>query len=580
MNREELRDEFLAALRRTGEETLATNPILAPLKASYDEYQDRKKAEEAAVAQQMIAGADPSFAGRPEEASLGEEGFFDLVKPYKEAALARSGLPPWAQTVGDVLLPDNPSDLFDLVQMGRSGVRRMGDVIDLKKMRSKLKAEKIAKGIEEAPRTFKDKGKQAFEELFKKDKGPGSLSGNLGKTSKEMMAENNMRAMREAGLDTPGRGKFLDEPKPLVDKDLNIARNKVDNEYEKIMEGDDYGGNSYMPSGKFKEVPPSNEMSFEDFAKAIEQKRQFHPEDAMSSQLERDRWDIFRAQANMADKSEAADRLEKMAGKYAEDPAIADQIDSLRRQSKSWQDRSESWAEDLSDLEKRIAAGEKIPGINRGPLTFEEELQDFAKRAGNDGSFETEKEAADWYRKHHAPEVVEKRQQKYEKKRKNEKLESQFRRSDEYENAIKASQGRDEVTWPRRDIGELEGPVKFAGSRDNKLSIADPNTPRDWESYAMALERGDKVRSPLEALSDEELAKFQVFAGQAKALDQMAIREELLRRMKKGGDLYPIKNRVTLKNVLERLDSEAKRGLSPYAPGWGMRRKDPWNIEE
>jgi hypothetical protein len=62
-------------------------------------------------------------------------------------------------------------------------------------------------------------------------------------------------------------------------------------------------------------------------------------------------------------------------------------------------------------------------------------------------------------------------------------------------------------------------------------------------------------------------------------MDQMDFRDALLERMKKGGDLYPIKNRVILKNVLERLQKEAKEGLSAFTNVW-RKRKDPWNVEE
>lgn len=63
-------------------------------------------------------------------------------------------------------------------------MRRVGDVIDFKKMRDKLKAEKIGSATPEAPLG-------------------GKPTGNLGKPSKEMMAENNRRAMEEAGLQRP-----------------------------------------------------------------------------------------------------------------------------------------------------------------------------------------------------------------------------------------------------------------------------------------------------------------------------------------------------------------------------------------
>lgn len=55
-------------------------------------------------------------------------------------------------------------------------MRRIGDVIDFKKMRDKIKEEKIL------------------------DDAPGKVTGNLGKPSKEAMAENNRRALEEAGL--------------------------------------------------------------------------------------------------------------------------------------------------------------------------------------------------------------------------------------------------------------------------------------------------------------------------------------------------------------------------------------------
>jgi hypothetical protein len=68
----------------------------------------------------MSEGGDPSARSEP-EAGLESEGFFDVVKPYKQALLKKSGMPEWAQDTADFLLPDDVMGLADIAKLGRKG---------------------------------------------------------------------------------------------------------------------------------------------------------------------------------------------------------------------------------------------------------------------------------------------------------------------------------------------------------------------------------------------------------------------------------------------------------------------------
>ena len=465
-------------------------------------------------------------------------------------------------------------------------MRRVGDVIDFKKMRDKLKKDKVTGSgggddswfTDKIDRLSGEKRKRSKEEVHadmqrkieEKRRKPG-LTGDLGKPDAATRAENNRRAMEESGLDRGERKSAADIQK--IDSDLNIARNKVDLEHTKFRNAPDYGENTYMNHGAFKEVPPGQEMDFISFAKAIEKGHKYHPEDAMKP-LERDRWDIFRAQANMAKASEDAEKLERLAGRFKDDDEIRSLIDDVKKNGERWKASSEIWSDDLSDMQKRIDAGEKIPGYTHTP-SFDDEADDFAKRAMEDDSrFPSFDDARAWYVKNWGPEAVAKKAETRAKKEKNETLERMFRASDEYKKGKIVARGDDEVTWPRRDISELPGEAKFTRGNNNKLtSVSDG--PGDWESYAQALERGDKVKNPLATLDEKELEKFQLFASQAKALDQLDYADALEARTKKGGDLYDIKKRKIVTDIIKNLRKEAGRGLSS---GWGNRR-DPWNEE-
>ena len=452
-------------------------------------------------------------------------------------------------------------------------MRRIGDVIDFKKMKDKKLSSK-----DSGDGWFTDKVEKSLEKEKKK-----GLTGNLGKLTPEMMAENNKRAMKEARLD---RGKSADEfsdPRKIkelikVDGDLNVARNKAQREYEKILNEPDYGENSYLrPRGRaeLKSMPPKDDMDFTEFAKALERGEKYHPEDAMKDSMERDRWDIFRAQANMADKSEAADRLEAMAGKYSADKQIFDQVDDLRNKANRWKDSSERWSDDLSDIQKRVDAGEKIPGINRPELSFEERADKFAKDAMADESgFASEKEARDWYLKRE--DRIKKSALAREKKYKNDNLERGFNSEMRENSAGKIQSGYDDVTWPKRDLEELSGPVKFTKRSNNQLGIA-RETFDDFEDYAKALERGDKVPSPIEALRDpRELEKFQLFSKQAKGLDQEQM-AEMIQDLRKG-KYKDIKNRKAVKDILERMKKASRESLrSDDRHGPYTRRDLKWN---
>jgi len=68
----------------------------------------------------MSEGGDPSARSEP-EAGLESEGFFDVVKPYKQALLKKSGMPEWAQDTADFMLPDDLTGLYDLGKLGKKG---------------------------------------------------------------------------------------------------------------------------------------------------------------------------------------------------------------------------------------------------------------------------------------------------------------------------------------------------------------------------------------------------------------------------------------------------------------------------
>ena len=68
----------------------------------------------------MSEGGDASARSEP-EAGLESEGFFDVVKPYKQALLKKSGMPEWAQDTADFMLPDDLTGLYDLGKLGKKG---------------------------------------------------------------------------------------------------------------------------------------------------------------------------------------------------------------------------------------------------------------------------------------------------------------------------------------------------------------------------------------------------------------------------------------------------------------------------
>jgi hypothetical protein len=68
----------------------------------------------------MSEGGDSSARSEP-EAGLESEGFFDVVKPYKQALLKKSGMPEWAQDTADFMLPDDLTGLYDLSKLGKKG---------------------------------------------------------------------------------------------------------------------------------------------------------------------------------------------------------------------------------------------------------------------------------------------------------------------------------------------------------------------------------------------------------------------------------------------------------------------------
>lgn len=70
---------------------------------------------------------------REEEAGLEEEGFFDVLKPYKNAILSKSEMSPELQSLADLMLRDGPS-----LAMMKNVKMDMGDVYDFKKSKAAL----------------------------------------------------------------------------------------------------------------------------------------------------------------------------------------------------------------------------------------------------------------------------------------------------------------------------------------------------------------------------------------------------------------------------------------------------------
>jgi hypothetical protein len=92
----------------------------------------------------MSEGGDPSARSEP-EAGLESEGFFDVVKPYKQALLKKSGMPEWAQDTADFLLPDDAMGLVDIAKLGKKGGTAISKVFE--------------NNIQKSPRNISNAGK-------------------------------------------------------------------------------------------------------------------------------------------------------------------------------------------------------------------------------------------------------------------------------------------------------------------------------------------------------------------------------------------------------------------------------------